>query len=349
MTERLPCVVARAGLQFSLLLLAMLAGPSLAQPYKPVFSLSTAVGPAYAWGRGAAIWAQLIKERTAGRINIRQFPGSSATGGDPAREFAALREATVDLAVGSALTWAEQVPALNVFALPFFVDDSAALDVLLRGDTGMAAFKAIEAAGVVPLAWGDNGFHVISTAAQALRKPADFAGLRLRTGGAGIVDDLLRALGAFPARMNFAAAQAAMLGNTLDGQDTTVAAFVATKAHTLGQKHVFAGRMTAEPLVFGVSRATWESWSAADREIVRGAAIEAAKEETELARGAADEGAASAQLRTAGVLLERPTAEQRAAFAQATRGVTDKWTAVAGAGLVQAARAAISPVAVPKP
>ncbi len=346
MTERLPCFVARAGLQF-VLLLGLFSGPSLAQPYKPLFSLSTAVGPAYAWGRGAAIWAQLIKERTAGRINIRQFPGSSATAGDPSREFATLRDASVDMAVGSAIAWAEQVPVLNAFALPFFIDDSAALDALLRGDTRAAAFKAIEAAGVVPLAWGDNGFRVLSSAKQSLRQPEDFAGLRVRTSGGGVVDEVLRALGAFPAKMNFAAAQAAMLGSTLDGQETTLAAFLSTKAHTLGQKHVLAWRMTAEPLVFAVSRATWESWSPADREIVRDAAIEAAKQETELARSAADEGAASLQMRAAGVLLERLTAEQRAAFVQATRGVTEKWSAVAGAGFVKAAQAAMAPS--PKP
>ena len=42
---------------------------AVAQAYKPEYRLSTAVGPVYPWGKGAAIWAQLIKERTAGRIS----------------------------------------------------------------------------------------------------------------------------------------------------------------------------------------------------------------------------------------------------------------------------------------
>ena len=115
-----------------MLLATTLAMPGSAQQYKPEYKLSAAVGPAYAWGRGAVIWAQLIKERTGGRINIRQFPGSAATAGDPLREFPALREGTVDMAVGSALNWADQVPVLNLFALPFFVPDSPALDRMLH-------------------------------------------------------------------------------------------------------------------------------------------------------------------------------------------------------------------------
>src|SRR4051812_47706552 len=49
-----------------LLLIAASVMPAWAQQYKPEYKLSTAVGPAYPWGRGAVIWAQLIKDRTAG-------------------------------------------------------------------------------------------------------------------------------------------------------------------------------------------------------------------------------------------------------------------------------------------
>ncbi|MEO8134659.1 MAG: TRAP transporter substrate-binding protein DctP [Betaproteobacteria bacterium] len=332
-----------------ILLFGALAWPAWAQPYKPEYRLSTAIGPAYAWGRGASIWAQLIKERTAGRITVRQFPGSSATAGDPSREFAALRDGTVDMAIGSTINWADQVPVLNVFALPFFVADPQVLDLLLRGEVGAAAFAAIQAAGVVPLAWGDNDFRSLSTAGRPVRKPEDLAGLRLRTGGAAIVDDALRVLGAAPAKMNFATTQAALLAGTLDGQEITLPAFVATKSHTLGQLQVTAWKIAADPLVFAVSRAAWESWTAADRDIVRRAAVDAAQQEIELARAAASaaEGAVSKDLKGAGVKFVRPDADERAAFVLAIRPVTEKWTAVIGPDLVKTARTAMAPAGKP--
>jgi TRAP-type transport system periplasmic protein len=330
------------------LLCVVLAGAwptqASAQSYRPEYKLSTAVGPAYPWGKGAEIWAQLVKERTAGRIIIKQFSGTSAVAGDTAREFAALRDGTIDLAVGSSLNWAGQVKALNLFALPFMVGDNKALDALLHGEVGAAVLRAIEEAGVVPLAWGDHEFREISTAQRPLRKPEDLAGLRIRVSGSALLDDVLTALGAVPTRMKWPDAQNGMLGGTIDGQETTAQVFVATKAHTLGQKQVTLWALAADPLVFAVSRAAWNTWTDEDRQIVRQAAGEAASREIDLARHAAAtaEAAIARELKSAGVIVTRLTPDERAAFAAATRAIFDKWASVVGADLVKRAQDAIT-------
>lgn len=330
------------------LLCALVAGALPAQvsvqSYKPEYRLSTAVGPAYPWGKGAEIWAQLVKERTAGRIIIKQFPGASAVAGDAAREFAALRDGTIDLAVGSSLNWAPQVKALNLFALPFMVGDRKGLDALLHGEVGATVLRAIEEAGVIPLAWGDNDFREISTAERAVRRPEEIAGLRIRVSGSPLQEEVLTALGAVPTRMRWLDAQNGMLGGTMDGQETTVQAFVATKAHTLGQKQLMLWALAADPLVFAVSRAAWDTWTADDREIVRQAAAEAAGREIELARRAAAtaEAAIARDLKSAGVIVTRLTPAERAAFAAATRTVFDKWASEVGTDLVKRAQDAIA-------
>jgi TRAP-type transport system periplasmic protein len=315
-----------------------------AQSYKPEYKLSTAVGPAYPWGKGAEIWAQLIKERTAGRISIKQFPGASAVAGDPAREFAALRDGSIDLAVGSSLNWAAEVKPLNLFALPFMVGDQKALDALLRGEAGAAVSRAIAEAGVIPLAWGDNDFREITTTQRAIRRPEDLSGLRIRVGASPVIDDMFNAFGAFPIRMKWLDAQKAMLAGALEGEDTTAQAFVATKAHTLGQKQVMQWALAADPLVFAVSRAAWDAWTAEDREIVRNAAVEAASREIELARhaSATAEAFIARDLRGAGVIVSRLTPEERAAFVAASRPVFDKWANEAGADLVKRAQDSIA-------
>ena len=322
-------------------------GPSLAQapasPYKPVFALSTAVGPAYPWGKGADDWARLVKERTAGRIVIRQFPGASATGGDPSREFAALRAGMIDLAVGSAMNWSAEVKALNLFALPFMIGDVKALDAVLRGDVGATLLRAVEEAGVVPLAWGDNEFREVSTTERAVKKPADVAGLRLRVTGSALVEEMLRALGATTARMKWPDAQNALLGGTVDGQETAPQSFVATKAHTLNQTRLTLWALAADPLLFAVSRAAWEGWSPADREIVKQAAVEAARREVDASRAATQAAVASLgrEYKAAGVEVIRLSAEERAAFVGATKGVFDKWSGEIGPDLVRRAQEAI--------
>jgi hypothetical protein len=62
------------------------------------FKVSTALGPAYAQGKAGEIWATLIRERSAGRLlpSISQVPLVQR---DPVREYAALRDGRIDLAV----------------------------------------------------------------------------------------------------------------------------------------------------------------------------------------------------------------------------------------------------------
>ena len=91
---------------------AVAAGGAIAFPaivtgqsqYKAEYKLSTVVGPAFPWGKGGEIWANLVKEKTAGRINVKMYPGVSLVQGDQTREFSAIRQGVIDMAIGSTST-----------------------------------------------------------------------------------------------------------------------------------------------------------------------------------------------------------------------------------------------------
>ena len=85
------------------------------------------------------------------------YPGTSLVGGDQTKEFTAIRQGVIDLAVGSTINWSPQVTELNLFSLPFLMPDYKAMDALTQGQTGKELFKMLEKNGVVPLAWGENG------------------------------------------------------------------------------------------------------------------------------------------------------------------------------------------------
>src|SRR5690554_2656023 len=76
-----------------------------AADYKSEYKLSIVVGTAFPWGQGAEIWSNLVKERTDGRINIKIYPGTSLVQGDQTREFNAIRQGVIDMAVGSTINW----------------------------------------------------------------------------------------------------------------------------------------------------------------------------------------------------------------------------------------------------
>ena len=318
--------------------------PAAAQNYKSEYRMSLVVGPAFPWGKGGEIWANKVKEKTNGRINIKLYPGVSLIQGDQTREFSALRQGVIDMAVGSTINWSPQVRALNLFSLPFLMPDYAAIDALTQGDVGKQIFTTLEKAGVVPLAWGENGYRELTNSKKTVRSPADLKGMKIRVVGSPLFLDTFTALGANPTQMSWADAQPALASGAVDGQENPMSIFTAAKLHTVGQKHLTMWGYLADPLVFVVNKQVWESWTPADRELVRQAAIEAGQEQIAIARkGLIEPGQPLLKdIAAMGVQITHLSPAERDAFVKATRPVYDKWKNQIGADLVNQAEKAIA-------
>jgi len=313
-------------------------------PYKPEYRLSTNVNNAFPLGRGAEEWARLVKERTNGRINVKWYPGSSLVGGETTREFTALRQGSIDFNVSSVINWAPHVKELNLFLLPFLVPDEKAFDALIHGSVGQELFAIVQKQGVVPLAWGENGAREISNSKREIRKPEDLKGLKFRVVGSPIFNDIYTALGANPTQMTFADAQPALQSGAVDGQENPVSLFVGAKMGALNQKFLTRWNYVNDPLVFAVSAKTWESWAPADREIVRQAAIDAARFEIADTRKGLSEGDDTLirQVVAGGTKVTTLTPAEQQAFAAATRSVVEKWAGTIGPDLVKKAEAEVA-------
>ena len=321
-----------------------LAPAAYSQTYRAEYKLSTVLPNSYPWGRAGDRWAELVKQKTNGRINIKMYPGTSLVGGDQTKEFSALRQGVIDLAIGSTINWSPQVRQLNLFSLPFLMPDYRAIDALTHGEVGKQIFGILDKAGVVPLAWGENGFRELSNSKGVIATPADMKGKKFRVVGSPIFIDTFTALGANPTQMSFADAQPALSTGAVDGQENPLSVFVAAKMWTLNQKFLTLWGYTADPLIFVVNREVWASWTPADREAVRQAAIEAGKENVADARRgiAGDDTTALKQIEGQGVTVTRLSADQRTAFQAAAKPVYDKWAGQIGADLVKSAETAIA-------
>jgi tripartite ATP-independent transporter DctP family solute receptor len=324
--------------------LGSFSGAASAQTYKPEYKMSLVVGTAFPWGKGGEIWANLVRERTQGRINIKLYPGVSLIQGDQTREFSALRQGVIDMAVGSTINWSPQVKQLNLFSLPFLMPDYAAVDALTQGEVGKEIFKTLDKSGVVPLAWGENGYREITNSKRTIKSPEDLKGMKIRVVGSPIFSDMFSVLGANPTQMSWADAQPALASGAVDGQENPLFLFTVLKMHTVGQKYVTTWGYMADPLVFVVNKDIWASWTPADQAIVRQAAIDAGKQEIELARKGLVEADKPVlkEIAGMGVTVTQLTPEEREAFVKATRPVYAKWKPQIGAELVTKAEQAIA-------
>ncbi len=321
------------------------AAPSYAQQkYQPEYRLSTVLGTAFPWGKGGERWAELVKEKTQGRINIKMYPGTSLVAGDQTREFTAIRQGVIDMAVGSSINWSPQVKELNLFSMPFLLPDYRALDALTQGKTGQDLFKVLEKNGVVPLAWGENGYREISNSKREIRSPADMKGMKFRVVGSPLFNDTFTALGANPTQMSWADAQPALASGAVDGQENPISVFTGAKIAAVGQKYLTIWGYVADPLIFVVNKKVWDGWNKADQDAVREAALQAGKEETAMARKGltAADGSAYKEVEASGVKVTRLSAAEIAPFKEMTRPVYDKWAKTIGPALVKQAETDIA-------
>jgi tripartite ATP-independent transporter DctP family solute receptor len=312
--------------------------------YKAEYRVSMVLNVPTPWGQAGKLWADMVKERTQGRINMKLYPGVSLIQGDQTREFSALRQGVIDMAVGSTINWSPQVKELNVFSLPFLMPDYAAVDALTQGQVGKKIFQRLEQGGVVPLAWGENGYRELTNSKRAVKTPEDLKGMKIRIVGSPIFSDMFTALGANPTQMSWADAQPALTSGAVDGQENPLFLFNLLKMHTVGQKYITTWGYMADPLIFVVNKDIWNSWTPADQAIVRQAAIDAGKEEIAIARKGlveADKPVIKG-IEALGVTVTQLNPEQRDAFVKATRGVYNKWKATIGADLVNTAEASIA-------
>ncbi len=334
-----------AGLALPALLAGALASaPAVAQEYKSEYKISTVVGVPFPWGLSAQRWADLVKERTDGRINMKVYPGAQLVAGDQTKEFTAMRQGIIDMAVGSTINWSPQVPELNLFSMPFLMPDYAAIDALTQGEPGKKLFEIIASKDIVPLAWGENGFRELTNSKREVRKPEDLKGLKIRVVGSPLFNDTFTALGANPTQMSWADAQPALSTGAVDGQENPLSIYTVAKLHTVGQKYVTLWRYVADPLIFSVNKQVWNSFTPEDQKIVREAALEAGKYGIEVARkGITPEDPSELEnIKKLGVTMSELTPEELKAFQDATKPVYDKWKARIGAELVESAEKAIA-------
>ncbi len=312
--------------------------------YKKEYKMSVVVGPKLPWGAGATKFADLVRERTDGRINIKVYTSSSLMAGKQTNEFLIHRQGVADFCFASTINWSTTIKPLNLFNLPFFFPDYKALDAVTQGEVGTEIADMLNKKGVTLLAWGENGFREITNSKHAISKPADMEGLKVRVVGTPVFIETMKALGANPVNMNWGDAQVAFQQGVVDGQENPVVAIeIPVK---IWQFHQFATiwRYVIDPLMLTVNNKVMASFSAADQAIIEQAAVEAADEQRIIVRKGliAPDLSALDLLRSHGMEVTVLDSATRDQFKAKTTAVYEKWVPVVGTDLVKKAKKAVA-------
>jgi TRAP-type transport system periplasmic protein len=230
-------------------------------------------------GVGAQKFADLVAQKSGGKIKISVFPGA-VLGSDP-QNLSAVRGGTLDFTTMATGLLAGVNKEFMIFDFPFLFKDFREAYALSDGPVGTRLLGKLADQGVIGLGIWDLGFRQITNSRRPITKPEDVEGLKLRVIASPIYIETFKALGANPVPMTFGEVYTALESRAIDGQDNPVGVIESAKFAEV-QKFMSLTRhfYTGMPLL--MSKKTWDSMSPAERTLIREAADEAKTEERKL-------------------------------------------------------------------
>ena len=215
-------------------------------------------------GIAVTSFADEIKAKTGGRIEVRLHPGG-ALGGD--REILeGLQIGTVDLAVPSTSVIANFVPEVQVFDIPFLFRDFDHAQAVLDGPVGQEMLAKFKAKGLQGLAFGGIGFRQLTNSRRPVNGPDDVKGLKIRTQENQIHLQVWRALGALPTPMALPEVFTALQQGVVDGQENPIGAIINNKFGQV-QKYLTITNHAFTPIGFVMSPSAFAALSRDDQKL----------------------------------------------------------------------------------
>ncbi|CAM3511141.1 TRAP transporter substrate-binding protein [Halomonas sp. FME1] len=291
-------------------------------------------------GQGSIRFAELVAEKSDGRINIQTF-GNGVLGNEPQMQ-SSLQGGFLDVMVGPTSNLVGTIPEFLIFDLPFFYADFDAVDAVMDGVVGDELFAKLDAMGLVGLAYWDNGFRHMTNAIRPINSIEDMAGLKIRVIPNPLFISTFEALGTNPTPLPYPELFNALESNTVDAQETPVGLIYSSKFFEV-QDHLALTGHVYTPYVLLASKKWFDSLAEDDQQLVMEAAQESAEYQRALSRDDADR--LVGLLEEEGMEVTRLSEEEMTKLRDAVAPVVTEFSEQIGLDLIEQARADMAAVA----
>ena len=225
-------------------------------------------------GVGVKRMQEVLSAKTGGKIKINAFWGG-ATGGDLSATQA-LRAGTQEIVWTSSSSLVGIVKELGAFDLPFLFANEKEADAVLDGPAGLYFNKKLEDAGLVNLAYWENGFRELTNSERPVAKAEDFDGIKVRVMQNNIFLDTFKTLGTNAVPMVFGEVFTALETKTIDGQENPFVTIETSKLNEV-QKFLSVTRHAYTPFLVLYSKKLWDQLNPQEQAVLREAAMEGQK------------------------------------------------------------------------
>jgi TRAP-type transport system periplasmic protein len=281
-------------------------------------------------GIGAKRFAELIEQKSGGKIKVRVYPGGTL--GGEQQVASAMQGGTIEVSMIAPAQLVGNVKEFLVLDFPFAFADEREADLVLDGPLGTKLLDKLPEKGLVGLAYMEQGYRSISNSKRSINKLEDIQGLKIRTIQNPLYVDMLNTLGANAVPMAFTELYTALETRAVDGQENPYSTVEASKFYEV-QKYMSATKHIYNPQLLFVGKKFWDTLSADEKKIFEEAANETRDYQRNIARDMSDQ---SRQfLVKSGMQVNDVAPEEIARMREKVKPVIDKYAAQGGEALVK--------------
>jgi len=223
-------------------------------------------------GQGAKKFAELVRDKSGGKIKVTLFPGGTL-GGD-VQTVSSLQGGTLDLTVLNSGILAAQAKDFAMLDFPFLFNNVEEAHAVIDGPVGQKLAAQLDSKGLINLGYWDLGFRNITNSKRPINKLEDMQGLKLRVIQSPIYLETFSALGANPVPMAFPEVYTGLEQHTIDGQENPFTVIEGSKFYEV-QKYLSVTGHIFNPQSFIIGKKTWDRLNNDEKQIIKDAAAEA--------------------------------------------------------------------------
>ena len=172
-------------------------------------------------------FADRVKERTKGRMEIQVFPAAQL--GQTKDLFMGVQTGSIEMAKMPMSFSGEWIPESKVWDLPYLFNSREELWKVIRSNVGKKFFTDFyPKQGLAGLFWVDDGGRSIY-ASKAVRKPEDLKGMKIRVQPSDIQIQAINEMGGIGTPLAFGEVYLAIQQKVLDGAENSPALFWTSK------------------------------------------------------------------------------------------------------------------------
>jgi tripartite ATP-independent transporter DctP family solute receptor len=252
-------------------------GGSKAEEPKYTFRLADNQPPDYPTVVGDKKFAELVDERTNGRIKIEVFP--SAQLGDEKSVLEQVQLGAIEFTRINSSPLAEFNDQFTALGLPYVFESEEHLWNFLNGEMGTKLLDGLEQSKMKGLAYYDSGSRSFYST-KPLKGVKDLKGQKIRVQQSKINIDFMEALGASATPMPYGEVFSALQTGIIDGAENNIPSLDSSN-HYQEAKNFILDHHQRIPEVLLISKAAWDKLSEKDQKIVKQAALDSVQAQRE--------------------------------------------------------------------